>query len=213
MPHEDDDDSNELVARLQANDGAAWALFVKRYTKPLLQIVRRSFPARIRQKVGDDDIVQEVFRDAFVDVCRRQIPCDSEASLWRILTHRASRRVLHEIRRFLAGRRDVRRESPLSSPPASDAQNSAEPLDPHADQEQPVSIHEQFVCLVKSLDLTEQVIVHLRLEHGTLEKVADVLDWSLRKVQGIWEGICKKAREGKNMDGWMEPSSDRATRP
>jgi hypothetical protein len=34
MPHEGDKDSNELVARLQANDGAAWALFVKRTRNP-----------------------------------------------------------------------------------------------------------------------------------------------------------------------------------
>ena len=77
------------------------------------------------------------------------------------------------------------------------------------DQEQPVSFHEQFVGFVNSLELSEQVIVHLRLELGTLEKVADALKWSLRKVQGISEGICKKASEGKY--GWMNPSSDRGT--
>ena len=57
---------------------------------------------------------------------------------------------------------------------------------------------------MNSLKLRDQVIVHLRLELGTLQEVADALKWSLRKVQGIWEGICKKARKGRGMDGWMD---------
>jgi DNA-directed RNA polymerase specialized sigma24 family protein len=153
--------------------------------------------------VGDDDIVQEVFRDLFVDASRRQFPCDRDDRLLAILKHRASRRILDEIRKHLAARRDVRRETPWSNSPETDEHGSAEPVDPHVDQEQHVSIHEQFVRFVNSLELCEQVIVHLRLEHGTLEKVVDVLQghWSLRKVQRIWEGICRKAREGKHMDG------------
>jgi DNA-directed RNA polymerase specialized sigma24 family protein len=199
------DDTNrcDLVAGLKANDQAAWALLVERYTKPLLQLVRQDLLSGIRSKVGEDDIVQEVFRDLFVDACRRRLPCDTEAGLWGILAHRARTRVLHERRRFLAARRDVRRENPQSSSLPADLQNGTEPADPHAEHEHPVVVHDQFVAFVNSLEWIEQVLVHLRLEHGTLERVADLLDWSLRKVEGIWEGICKKAREGSY--GWMEP--------
>jgi DNA-directed RNA polymerase specialized sigma24 family protein len=198
-----------LVARLNANDQTAWTVFVNRYTKPLLQVVRRSLPSRIRQKVGDDDIVQQVFRDVFLLAARRQLPGTSEGGLWALLRKRASRQILHEIRRFLAVRRDVRRESTWSCAPANGSEDLAEPVDPHADQEQPVTAHDLFVRFVNILELCEQFIVHLRLEQGTLEKVADALDWSLRKVQGIWEGICKKAREGRHMDGWMDGWMDR----
>jgi len=216
MADGDDENSIELVARLNANDQRAWTVFVQRYTKPLLQIVRRSLPSRIRQKVGDDDIVQQVFRDVFLLAARKQLTCAGDGGLWSLLRMRAGRQILNEIRKFLAARRDVRRETAWSDSPANGREDHAEPADQHANQERPVSIHDQFVRFVNSLELIEQVIVHHRLEHGTLEKVAGVLKpWSLRKVQRIWEGICKKAREGRSMDGWMDgwmkPSSDRAT--
>jgi len=210
MPERDDPESAEFLARLKANDHSAWTQFVKRRNKPLLQIVQRALPARVRQKIGEDDIVQEAFRDLYVRACRRELACESEVDLWRVLISRARKRVLHELRKFLAARRDVRREGPWASAPPDAGSNQAEPLDPHSGCEPAVSVHDQFVGFVNSLEWVEQVIVHLRLELGTLEKVADALKWSLRKVQGIWEGICKKAREGKygNMDGRMDGWKD-----
>ncbi len=112
MPDNDDSNSGEFLARLEANDQTAWALFVERYTEPFAEFVRRTLPARIRRKVGDEDIVQEVFRDLFLDSCRGQLSFDDKPSLWRILRHRVSRRIRHEVRKFLAARRDVRRETP-----------------------------------------------------------------------------------------------------
>jgi hypothetical protein len=168
-------------------------------------------PSRLRQKVGDDDIVQDLFRDLFIQACRRQFPGDTEPELWRVMTVRVAQRIRHEVRKFLAASRDVRRETAWPDSTANGCEDQAEPVEPHADQERSVTIHDQFVRFVNSLEWTEQLVMHLRLEHGTLEKVVDVLQghWSLRKVQGIWEGICKKARERKEIDGWMDETIDR----
>jgi DNA-directed RNA polymerase specialized sigma24 family protein len=199
-------DSSELVDRLKANDQAAWTEFVERYGVALLKRVQSSMPDVLRQKLGAEDVVQDVFRDVFVQACRDQLACDKDAELWRILLSRASQQIRYEVRKYIAACRDVRRERPWSDSPANGCDERAEPVTPHANHELAVTVHEQFVRFVSTLEWVEQVIVHLRLEHGTLEKVVDVLDWSLRKVQGIWEGICKKAREGRYgwMDGWMD---------
>lgn len=180
-----------LTDRLKAKDPEAWRLLVERYEKPLLKIVRPELPRRIRARVDAEDVVQEVFRGVVDNVRRGDFRCDCDDQLWGILRARAAERLADVIRRHRSKRRDAARERVES---AANHDSPTDQADRHPPPEQIAMARDELRTFVQRLKLREQIVVWLHLEYPTLPEIADALRCSLRTIQDLWEGICRKAR-------------------
>lgn len=156
--------------------------------------------------------MQEVFRGLSETVRRGNFRCDCDEHLGRILCARTAERLADEIRRHGRWKRDAACERNALAA-ASDGENCAypEPIDSHPTPERLAEARDQLRAFVDRLPLRAQLIVWFRLDGYTLPEMADLLQCSLRTIQGLWEGICRQARaeaKKEEMDGWMRHSID-----
>ncbi len=63
---------------------------------------------------------------------------------------------------------------------------------------------DEILAVVHALHLRSQVLVHLRLDGYTLHELAELTGWSLRTVERLWEGVCKRARFHGRKEGRKE---------
>src|SRR6476646_5723525 len=106
---------SELAKRLCARDPAAESLGVNRFTVQLVALARRQLADRIRQKSSPEDAVQSAFKSFFKSLRRGQFHLGSWDGLWSLLALITVRKCAARRARFLSARRDVRRETPLST--------------------------------------------------------------------------------------------------
>src|SRR3954464_12171060 len=106
---------SELAERLCARDPAAESLVVGRFTIQLVALARRQLADRIRQKSSPEDAVQSAFKSFFKRLRCGQFDLESWDGLWSLLALITVRKCNARRTRFLSARRDVRRETPLST--------------------------------------------------------------------------------------------------
>jgi RNA polymerase sigma-70 factor (ECF subfamily) len=111
MPDAPELSDEELVRRARAGDGAAAAVLFDRHVPLLRARARSRLPAMLRPKVGASDVVQEAWLAAFLSLGEFEDRGDGSFGRWlrQILEHK----ILDEVERGDAGKRDPRREVPL----------------------------------------------------------------------------------------------------
>ena len=105
-----DDSFQELLRRVRAGDQAAAAQVVRQCEPELRRIVRlRLTDPRMRRVLDSMDICQSVLGNFFVRVAAGQFDLDTPEQLLGLLATMARNKVLNQVERNQAGRRDQRR--------------------------------------------------------------------------------------------------------
>lgn len=171
---------DDLVDRLRAGSDEAATEIFQRYTRQLVTLARSRLGLRIGQKEGPEDVVQSVYKSFFVRFADGRLSLDGWGGLWGMLVRITQRKCGHRIEKYLAAKRDVRREREHS------ADESASWLEPITREPTP----EEAALLVEALDGVlrqlrndrEREVVALRLQEHTVSEIAQQLGCGERTV-------------------------------
>jgi RNA polymerase sigma factor (sigma-70 family) len=124
----DDTSFVEFLLRIRARDDEAAAELLRRYEPALrMEIRQRLRDARLRRLLEPADLCQSVLKSFFVRVGAGQFELDSPKRLLALLRTMARNKVVSQVRKQQAQRRDMHREVSLGS-----GRLSAVSLDPSA---------------------------------------------------------------------------------
>ena len=183
---------SRLAERLLTGDTATETLVVHRFAIQLVALARRHLAHRIQQKSSPEDVVQSTFRSFFKRLRRGQFDFESWDGLWSLLVLITVRKCAGRREHFLAARRDVRREVPLSTAFGDgDLQRMLLSRGPRPDEAVVLTeLVEQLLC---DLSESEQQIVRLRLEGYSIAEISHVLDRADRTVRRVLARIRRRA--------------------
>src|SRR5213080_462665 len=100
----------ELVARIRAGDNAAAAELVRRYEPAIRRVAHiRLGEAHLRHLLDSLDICQSVFASFFVRAALGDLELNSPEDLLKLLVAMSRRKVVDQVRKAAAARRDYRR--------------------------------------------------------------------------------------------------------
>jgi RNA polymerase sigma-70 factor (ECF subfamily) len=106
-----DEEFRRLVSRVRQGCPDAAAELLKLYEPEIRRVIRiRLSDSRVRQVVDSIDICQSVMANFFVRAAAGQFDLDEPTQLVKLLAQMARNKVLDQVRRQQAGRRDRRRE-------------------------------------------------------------------------------------------------------
>ncbi len=175
-----------VFAKAQAGDQAAWvALFNECYPK-VQRVVRRRINGPLRRYIDSTDIASDVFGELAEKASRFRF--ETVDDVRNFLVDAAHKRVVDEHRRFLAKKRDSRRETPLYAGRAGDdawAVSSGEP----SPSQHAVAQETDEKLRTATADEEGRRVIELRREHRNNEEISEMTGWSLRKVQRFLERL------------------------
>jgi RNA polymerase sigma-70 factor (ECF subfamily) len=176
----------ELLSCLRRGDPEAARQLFQRYARRLTGLAAR-LPAAVRAKDGPEDVVQSVFRTFFRRQAESRFDLDGWDSLWQLLAAIKVNKCGHRVGRFLAARRDVRREQPA---PAGDSCGGAwQPADPAPGPAEALLLQETLQEVLDGLPERERPAVLLRLQGYAVAEIARELRCSERTVLRHLEAV------------------------
>jgi RNA polymerase sigma-70 factor (ECF subfamily) len=182
----------DLVARLRAGDADAAGEIFQRFANRLIGLARSRLDARVRQKVGPEDIVQSVFRSFFIRHAAGQFDLPSWDSLWSLLTVITLRKCGHQVEHFRAACRDVAREA---EPPAgADSSASWEAIAREPTADEALQLTDTVEQLLAGLDEEDRHIVELALQGQTAPEISARTGASERTVYRRLERVKGRLR-------------------
>ena len=182
---------SRLAERLRTGDTATETLVVHRFAIQLVALARRHLAQRIQQKSSPEDVVQSTFRSFFKRLRRGQFDFESWDGLWSLLVLITVRKCAGRREHFLAARRDVRREVPLSTAFGDGDLQRVLSRGPRPDEAVVLTeLVEQLLC---DLSESEQQIVRLRLEGYSIAEITSVLDRADRTVRRVLARVRRRA--------------------
>ena len=165
------------LARLAAGIPGSEREVVDRYTNRLLAVAAQRLPARMRQRVDPEDIVQSVYRSFFRRVGDNRLRLDESQDLWRLLVAITYYKIVNTVKFHQRKRRDVRRDVPATE--SALPQGADGPDVGAADLE---VLYESLERLLRVLPEKSKDIVILRLEGDTIDEIAAKVGRSRRTV-------------------------------
>lgn len=165
--HRDD----EWFARICEGDEEAIAAFVAEYEAEIRAEVRRRFRRRdLRRALDSGDICQSVFKSFFARAALGRYDIESPEDLAKLLMRMARNKVVDQVRRQQAERRDVRRTQSLCPTEHEPMLRSRAPPPDEA-----ASFAELLVQVRKRLRPAERRIAELRAAGYSWEAVGEQL--------------------------------------
>lgn len=187
MHAETPDTTTDLFLRARAGDQQAWReLFDQSYPKVRRVISRRMNPP-LRSLFDSTDFANEVFGSLVAKFERFDFP--NMAAFQAFLKKAAAQKVIDEERRFLAGKRDRRRETPLDSgrPDEDSPGLSLASSDPTPSQ---VAVaKESYNNVLSGLDQDGVRAIELASLGYTTHEIAQDRGWKVRKVQRLLKSL------------------------
>jgi RNA polymerase sigma-70 factor (ECF subfamily) len=185
----------EFVKRVRAGDEQAAAELVRRYESAIrLEVRLRLRDPRLRRAFDSLDVCQSVLATFFVRAAAGQFDLESPEHLVRLLVGITRNKVMAQVRRQQAGKRDLRRAEPLDPAACPAADNNPSPSQVVAGQE--------LLRMVRDR-LTDE-------ERQLSELRAQGLGWAqiARQLGGTPDGrriqldrALRRASEGLDLDG------------
>lgn len=170
----------ELVAQWRLGDESAAAELHRRYAQRLCAVAERKIGARLRPRVGAEDVVQSVFRTFFRRTEQGEYPIDHSGSLWRLLVAILDNKVRRQGETHRAGKRDVGAEVPLAD---ADLLPPVLARDPAPDEA--VVWRDELESLLAGLKDAELAVIRLFLEGYASPEIArqrGCSRWTVRRV-------------------------------
>src|SRR5438874_8315711 len=122
----DEQPFRQLMDRLKAGDQSTARLIFERYARRLIGLAASRLPSPLKAKEDPEDAMQSAFKSFFARQKKGEFQPEDWDELGTLLTYLTVCKVDRRIRKYLADKRDVRRESvpaagPDDSTPAWDA--------------------------------------------------------------------------------------------
>ena len=190
---------SQLAERLCARDPAAESLIVRRFTIQLVSLARRQLVDRIRQKTSPEDAVQSAFKSFFKRLRRGQFDLESWDGLWSLLALITVRKCTARRAHFLSARRDVRRETPLSTA-FIDGDTPFIPMSRGPRPEEVLALTELVEQLLHGSSDGEQQIVQLRLQGYSIGEICQMLGRADRTVRRVLARVRRRALSLTNVE-------------
>jgi RNA polymerase sigma-70 factor (ECF subfamily) len=197
----DDKLFQELMEQLKnGNEESAEQVF-NRYARRLIGLAASRLPAPVRAKEDPEDAVASAFKSFFVRQRKGEFQPEDWDELTTLLTYLTVCKVDRRIRKYLAGKRDVRRESgPALNDDGETSGIQAAAPDPTPAEAAVVT--DTLRELMARLDPTDQQILTLRLQGHTTAEIATAVGKSERTVFRVLDGIRDHVRRlvGKDQE-------------
>jgi RNA polymerase sigma-70 factor (ECF subfamily) len=181
-----------LMARLRQGDEEAARLIFQRFANRLIGLARHRLDERIRQKVGPEDVMQSVLKSFFLRQAAGQYELASWDSLWSLLTVITLRKCGHQVERFQAACRDVRREANLTTGDSAAATWQAIAREPTPTEA--TLLAETMEQLFAGLSPDDRCIVELTLQGHTRSEVSALAGVAERTVYRCLERVKARLR-------------------
>jgi RNA polymerase sigma-70 factor, ECF subfamily len=154
-----------------------------RFTQRLEALAHAQLDPRLRAKLDAADVVQSVFRTFFRRAARGDFRLADDDSLWALLARITVRKCYQQADRFLAARRDVRRESPLA---AAQAPSCAEAYSAEPTAEELAVLGETIDWLCRELGSPrKQQILDLSLAGYSVAEISSRLGYYERGIERV----------------------------
>jgi RNA polymerase sigma-70 factor (ECF subfamily) len=177
-----------LLREIRDGSESAIRQLVAEFSPGIVRTIRRRLDARLRGKVGCDDLLQEVWTAFFTKALPNE-EFSSPKSLAAYLKAMAINKTVEADRKWLDhGRHDVKREQSLEGLARADQEQllGKQPLPPVSAES-----HEDLERLRNTLPAKYQLVVDLLLTGHTQEEIAARLGLSDRTVRRI---LCQLKR-------------------
>lgn len=184
----DEERFRQLMEQLQAGDQSTAGLIVDRYARRLIGLAAARLPAPVRRKEDPEDAVQSAFKSFFARQRKGEFQPEDWDELSTLLTYLTVCKVDRRIRKYLADKRDVRRES---APAANDDGESShwEAAAPDPTPAETAMMTETLRELMAKLAPPDQEVLTLRLQGYTAAEIAGAVGRSERTVFRVLDAI------------------------
>lgn len=177
----------ELMAQLRSGDQPSAALVVDTFARRLVGLARAKLPAPIRAKEDPEDAVQSAFRSFFVRHRDGGLDPADWDELWGLLTYLTACKVDRRVRKYLAVKRDVRREGRPADPDGSGP--GFEPAAPDPTPAEAAMLAETVAAVAAKLRPTDREVLTLRLQGYGPAEIAALVGRSERTVFRVLDQI------------------------
>ena len=194
----------EIMELLRSGDQAAAAAVVKKYARRLIGLAATRLPTSVRAKEDEDDAVQSAFKSFFNRQKKGEFEPEDWDELGTLLTYLTVCKVDRRIRKYLTEKRDVRRESAVSSGSEDDGPKwEAAGPDPTADEK--AAAEDTLRELLSKLKPDDQEVLTLRLQGYQVAEIATRIGKDERTVYRVLASV----REHVTMLLGIDPKESR----
>ena len=158
--------------------------FCQCYAPQLNRLADKYLGAKLRRRVGPEDVVQSACRTFFRRAKGGEFQLDDSEALWRLLCAITLTKVREHARFHTRQKRGLDRETSLA-PDAGDSTAKFDAADPEQTSAEAVEFTDFFEHVRAGLDDEERQVVDLKLQECTHEEVAERLGMSGRTVRRI----------------------------
>lgn len=177
-----------LMDLLRSGDQAAAELVVKKFSRRLIGLAAARLPATVRAKEDEDDAVQSAFKSFFNRQKKGQLEPEDWDSLGTLLTYLTMCKVDRRIRKYLAEKRDVRREtSPEGT--GDDGRPKWEARGPDPSAEEKAAAEETLNELLRQLPVADRAVLTLRLQGYQVNEIAQQVGRDERTVYRVLAAV------------------------
>jgi len=179
----------EIMELLRSGDQAAASAVVQKYARRLIGLAASRLPTSVRAKEDEDDAVQSAFKSFFNRQKKGEFEPEGWDELGTLLTYLTVCKVDRRIRKYLAEKRDVRREAATSaSGDAGDGPKwEAAGPDPTADEK--AAAEDTLRELLKKLKPEDQEVLTLRLQGYHVAEIASRIEKDERTVYRVLASV------------------------
>jgi len=183
----------ESLASSEPNERhRAFEEVVHRFHHRLIALVHRGMSCRFRARIDPEDVVMEAWSDFFSSVAQGRFSFHGEPELWQLIVRITSHKLLKEVERHGAARRNVNREEGMD-----DLQSVASTQPPCAESALlAITLQE----LKRRLEPNELRILELMQQGYGTDEIATALRVSRGTVQYRLKHIARVLAEALNLD-------------
>jgi RNA polymerase sigma factor (sigma-70 family) len=170
---------------LRSGDEDAARLIVARYGRRLIGLAAARLPAPVRAKEDEDDAVQSALKSFFNRHRTGELNPDDWEQLTTLLMYLTMCKVDRRIRKYLAHKRDVRREASTTTATDSDTATRWEAAGPDPTADEKAVAEETLREVLRKLSPGEQHIVTLRLQGYPIGEIATLVAKDERTIYRV----------------------------
>lgn len=190
----DDQAFRQVMDLLRTGDNTSAELVFKRYARRLIGLAASRLPAPVRTKEDPEDAVQSAFKSFFARQQKGEFQPEDWDELSTLLTYLTVCKVDRRIRKHLAAKRDVRKETaPAANPDGETSEFQAVAPDPTPAETAMVA--DTLRELMNRLDGTDRQILTMRLQGHTTAEIAAEVGLSERTVFRVLDTIKDHVRK------------------
>jgi RNA polymerase sigma-70 factor (ECF subfamily) len=172
----------DVLRRLEAGDGRAASLVVRRFAHRLAALARRRLDTVLRRKVDPEDLVQSVFRTFFHRCRAGRFDLEGWNDLWSLLALITVRKCVNKAEYFRAECRHRGREGTAGW----------DAVDREPTPLEAAMLTETVEDLLRGLDPPDRQVVEMSLQGYTVVEIGERLGRAERTVWRVRERLRRK---------------------